>query len=109
MPLFRINELGGNWSHVIDKYISYTYPYLPVGVRWHYFRRMFAFITRRLKLSLEWRSLYKAEAVFHPAIAGAIQVFNEPFLAPRPRRGQARDTNPFASLSMFCLNWSPAG
>jgi len=28
---------------VIGKYGSYTYPFLPVGVSWHDFRRMFAF------------------------------------------------------------------
>jgi hypothetical protein len=33
--------LVGNCSHVIDKYISYTYPFLPVGVKGYYFRRMF--------------------------------------------------------------------
>ena len=30
--LFRINSLGGNCSHVVDKYTSYTYPCLPVGL-----------------------------------------------------------------------------
>ena len=30
--LFRISELGGNCSHVIDKSISYMYPCLPVGL-----------------------------------------------------------------------------
>src|SRR5271165_5245146 len=43
MRLLIINDLGGNCSHAIDKYASYAYPCLPVGVRWHGFRRMFAF------------------------------------------------------------------
>jgi hypothetical protein len=30
--LFRINSLGGKCSHVVDKYIGYTYPCLPVGL-----------------------------------------------------------------------------
>src|SRR5271166_143807 len=38
MRLFRISDLGGNCSQVIGKYASYTYPFLPVGVRWHDFR-----------------------------------------------------------------------
>src|SRR5271167_2796564 len=41
--LFRINGLAVNCWRVIDKYGSYSYPCLPVGVRWHYFRRLFAF------------------------------------------------------------------
>ena len=41
--LFRINSLDGKCSHVVHKYISYTYPCLPVGLRSHAFRRMFAF------------------------------------------------------------------
>jgi len=40
---FVFYDLCGNFPHVIDKYISYTYPFLPVGVRGHYFRRLFAF------------------------------------------------------------------
>ena len=41
--LFRINGLGGNCSHVIDSLTSYTYPFLPVVVSGHCFRRMFDF------------------------------------------------------------------
>src|SRR6202043_1289423 len=36
--LFRISGLGGNCSHVVDKYRSYAYPCLPVGLSWQEWR-----------------------------------------------------------------------
>jgi hypothetical protein len=80
MRLFRINGLGGNCSHVVDKYTSYTYPFLPVRVRWHYFRLMFAFAAMR-PATVDGRAplTLARKAGLHHAIAGAIRVFNEPF------------------------------
>src|SRR5271166_2125968 len=50
----RINGLGGNCSQAIDLYDSYTYTSVPVGVRWHYFRQMFACGTQELVLCRVW-------------------------------------------------------
>src|SRR5580700_2080966 len=70
--LFRINGLEGNCSHVVDRYIGYTYPSLPVGVRPRYFRRMFAYRRNR-----RGRSTSTALSHERSPVVG-LQVFSDP-------------------------------
>ncbi len=95
--LFRINSLGGNCSHVIDKYISYTYTSLPVWLRSYGFRRMFAF--RRNDAA------HRRHTLRSQVLSAGSQVFNDPSTSA----AWARRAKGHKSLPRYNLYWDRRG
>jgi hypothetical protein len=62
--LFKINELSENRSHTIDKYNSYTYPCLRVGVRGYSFRQLFVSLGSTMLLLKEAGSPLQTNSYF---------------------------------------------